>query len=330
MSAIRTGLVGAGVIATRHLPAWRQLGADIVVYSHAGAPALTERFGGAVVDTFDELLDRCDIVDVVTPTPAHREYAEAALKAGKDVICEKPVSRHHDDAVALAQLASQERRLFLPAHVVRYREEYATMRAAVRDGRIGEPAVARFTRTGTFPTWSPWFADPNQSGGVVLDLMLHDLDIARWVCGEVCEVYATASQGDRDGVPISTAHAVLTHTTGAISHVTGVWGPPAITFSYGFHVSGTQGVLSFDSATSDSVRVNTTGAHVGATSLMDAGSGENPFHSELQDFARAIGGGRPARVTARDGVVAVDLALAAMESIERGAVVPFRTWGEEL
>ena len=61
-------------------------------------------------------------------------------------------------------------------------------------------AVARFTRTGSFPHWADWFADDAPSGGVVLDLMVHDLDIARWVMGEVTEVYATAS---REPLPVT-------------------------------------------------------------------------------------------------------------------------------
>jgi myo-inositol 2-dehydrogenase/D-chiro-inositol 1-dehydrogenase len=325
MSVIRTGLIGAGGIATRHLPAWLSLGADVVVYSHQGAPELTRQFGGKVVSSLDELLDHCDIVDVVTPTPVHHTYTEAALLAGKHVICEKPLTRHHDDAVAMVRLAGQQGRRLFPAHVVRYRSQYATMRAAVQDGRIGEPAIARFSRTATFPTWSPWFADSEQSGGLVLDLMIHDLDIARWVCGDVSEVYATASAGDHDGIPVSTAHAVLTHTSGAISHVTGVWGPPGIRFATSFHVSGTQGVLTFDSEAHDVTRLNLDDAGTAAL----AGAAQDPFLDELRDFSLAIGGGHQARLSARDGVVALDLALAALESIRTGAAVPFHMWSEE-
>jgi predicted dehydrogenase len=325
MSGIRIGLIGAGGIATRHLPGWLSLGADVAVYSEHGARELTERFGGSVAGSLDELLECCDVVDVVTPTPVHRACAEVALSAGKHVICEKPLARHHDDAVAMARLAHQVGRHLLPAHVVRYRAEYAAMRAAVHDGRIGAPAVARYSRTAPFPAWSAWFADPEESGGVVLDLLIHDLDIARWVCGDVSEVYAVTSESQHNGTPTATAHAVLTHTNGAISHVTGTWGPPGIRLTTSYHVSGTHGVLSFDSASEQTIRLNTPD-RAGAP---DVRAGGDPFVAELSEFGRALNGGPPARLNARDGVIAVDLALAALESIRTGKAVPFHTWNEE-
>ncbi|HLS13402.1 MAG TPA: Gfo/Idh/MocA family oxidoreductase, partial [Beutenbergiaceae bacterium] len=185
MAAIRVGLIGAGGIARRHLPAWLALGAEVLVYSHQGAHSITAEFGGRVADSLDGLLEGSDLITVLTPTPSHHHYASTALREGKDVVCEKPMTRHHQEAVELVRLAHQQGRHLFPAHVVRFRDQYAQMHSAVTDGRIGTPAVSRFTRTAPFPTWSPWFADYEQSGGPVLDVMVHDLDIARWVNGEV-------------------------------------------------------------------------------------------------------------------------------------------------
>jgi len=149
------------------------------------------------------------------------------------------------------------------------------------------------------------------------------------VSGEVTEVYATISQGDHEGAPVSTAHAVLTHTNGAISHVRGVWGPPHIQFSTSFNVAGSGGVLSFDSAVQDSWRLD-TGASSGSTQAApDTSFVESPYLTELRDFMEAIAGDRRPSVNAADGVVALDLALAASESIRTEASVRFTTWSEE-
>jgi myo-inositol 2-dehydrogenase/D-chiro-inositol 1-dehydrogenase len=327
MNDLRVGLVGAGSITRVHLPAWLDLGADVVVHALEGADELTSRFGGEVVGSFDELLDRCDIVDVCTPTPLHRPHAEAALEAGKNVVAEKPLARTHDDAAHLAELAAGNGNQLYPAHVVRYYPQYARMAAAVSVGQVGRPAVLRFTRTGSFPRWSDWFADHALSGGVVMDLMVHDLDIARWVAGEVREVYATLARGaGDDGHDVTTAHVVLTHVGGAISHVRGVWGPPGTTFATTFSVAGDEGVLTWDSADAAALRLDvgrrTTGGEVRpSTALM-----ESPYLTELREFSEAFAGGPPPRVSAVDGVIAVDLALAALESIESGQPVAFTTW----
>lgn len=325
MNLSRVGLIGAGGIARSHLPAWLSLGADVVVYSEAGAEALVaECGGGTVAGSLDALLAACDIVDIVTPTPTHRAFAELALRAGKDVVCEKPLGREADDAQALVDLAAELGRQLYPGHVVRFFPEYAAMRRAVADGAIGAPAVARFTRTGSFPAWADWFADDAQSGGVVLDLMIHDLDIARWVMGEVTQVYATASRElSSSGADVSVADAVLTHASGAISNVRAVWGPPGTTFWTSFHVAGDGGVLRFDTRDEKSFVLDGGPSAAAGAMLPDLGFVESPYLTELREFARAFAGGPAPRVSGQDGVVAVRLALAVVESVERGEAVAF-------
>lgn len=324
MKVSRVGMIGAGGIARAHLPAWLSMGTDVTVFSVAGAEALVaECGGGVVVDSLDELLAGCDVVDIVTPTPTHRELSEASLMAGKDVVCEKPLGRTASDAQAIVDLAAELGRQVYPGHVVRFFPEYAAMRRAVVDGVIGTPAVARFTRNGTFPAWADWFADDAQSGGVVLDLMIHDLDIARWTMGEVTEVYATAAR-DRSGsgADVSVAEAVLTHAGGAISHVRAVWGPPGSTFWTSFNVAGSAGVLRFDTREEKSFRLDGASTTAGAM-LPDLGFVESPYLTELREFARAFEGGPTPRVTGSDGVTAVRLAEAVQESIRTGHAVAF-------
>jgi len=327
VTSLKVGLVGAGSIATAHLPAWLELGADVRIHSHHGAEELTATFGGTVAPTFDELLATCDVVDVCTPTPAHRGYAEVALGAGLHVVAEKPLARTHDDAAHLATLAAAGPAQLYPAHVVRYFPQYERLASAVATGHVGRPAVLRFTRTGAYPRWADWFADPAKSGGVVMDLMVHDLDIACWVAGDVTEVYATLATGRADdGGEVATAHAVLTHASGAVSHVRGVWGPPTTTFATSFHVAGEDGVLEWRSTDPGALRLDLAEAPGGGERRPATDLFESPYLTELREFAAAFAGGPEPRVSAADGVVAVDLALAAIESIATGEPVPFTTW----
>nr|WP_297111015.1 Gfo/Idh/MocA family oxidoreductase [Tessaracoccus sp.] len=325
--SFRVGLIGAGGIARAHLPAWLALGADVTVHSVAGQEALVAECGGTVVDSLDDLLAACDVVDIVTPTPTHRELAERALRAGKDVVCEKPLGRTPDDAKAIVDLAAGLGRQVYPGHVVRFFPEYAAMHRAVADSVIGTPAVARFTRTGSFPQWAAWFADDAQSGGVVFDLMIHDLDIARWTMGEVTEVYATAAR-DRSssGVEVSVAEAVLTHEGGAISYVRAVWGPPGTTFWTSFNVAGDGGVLRHDTRDEKSFRLDGGASAAEGAMLPDLSFVESPYLTELREFASAFAGGPTPRVTGEDGAIAVRLAAAVQASIELGRGVAF---GEE-
>ncbi|GAA1723221.1 Gfo/Idh/MocA family oxidoreductase [Isoptericola hypogeus] len=333
-SPLTVGLVGSGLMAHAHAPAWRALGADLVVHSLDGAPELAAAHSGRVARTLDELLDVADVVDVATPTSTHLDVAAAALTAGRHVLCEKPLARTASDAAALLGAARAADRQLYPGHVVRYFPEYAVLRGAVRAGDVGTPAVLRFARGGAFPAWSPWFADEAQSGGIVLDLMIHDLDVARWVAGEITSVFATRRSVVADGAPHALAHVVLTHAGGAISHVRGSWGASHTTFATSFHVAGDYGVLRFDSADAGGVRTDLAAVASGGQERPEPAAGESPYLTEIREVARAFTSSSAAlpddhpqhpRVSAVDGVIAVELAEAALASVASGAPVALDT-----
>jgi predicted dehydrogenase len=320
-SRLRVGMIGAGGIANAHLPAWLQLGARVVVHSLHGAPALVARHGGGqVADSLDQLLDAVDVVDVCTPTFTHPEIVFAAAAAGKHVLCEKPLALDAATAEAMAKACSSAGVQLYPGHVVRFFAEYAAVARAVAAGAIGTPAVLRFHRCGARPG-AGWFADPELSGGIIMDQMIHDLDFARWLGGEIDSVHAQladSAPGTTTGVV--SAHVVARHRGGAISSVTGTWARPGTRFRYGFHVAGTDGMLSHDSATDPSLHTDTGGAPV-AGLLPDVSLVESPFLTEIREVAAAFAGGPCPRVSAADGVAAVRLAAAANASLATGRSV---------
>jgi predicted dehydrogenase len=317
---IRIGLVGAGGIAHQHLPAWLALGAEVTVYSHAGAAELVAQFGGGtVVDSLDELLARCAVVDIVTPTPSHADLALAALAAGRPVVCEKPLARTSAAAEQVIEAFEAAALPLYPGHVVRFFSEYAAMHTAVAAGAVGEIAVQRFTRTGSAPA-AAWFHDDAWSGGLVLDQCLHDLDFARWNAGDAATAYAQESAAGG----VRSAQIVLTHVGGALSLVHGTWARPGTTFRTSFDVTGTGGVLTHDSADHPALRTDLGDQPVaeGGRGLLPAMPYESPFRAELREFLRGLQGGPPPRVTARDGLAAIRIAEAAQRSLSSGRAEP--------
>jgi myo-inositol 2-dehydrogenase/D-chiro-inositol 1-dehydrogenase len=314
-------MVGAGGIAHAHLPAWLGLDAQVTVYSREGAPELTAWAGsGAVAGSLEELLAAVDIVDVCTPTPHHREYVEAAAAAGKHVLCEKPIGRTSADARAAIDACNAAGVQLYPGHVVRFFSEYETMQREVAAGAVGDIAVQRFTRTGSRPV-KAWFHDEAQSGGIILDQMLHDLDFARWTAGEVATAFARKTVvGDGDDT-VTSAQVILTHTSGAISYVGGTWARPGTTFRTTFEIAGTAGFLRHDSSEYKPVVIDAgaidPAAGVG-TGLLPAMRGRSPFAAEIGEFARAFTGGPTPRVSAEDGYAAILIAEAALASLESG------------
>jgi predicted dehydrogenase len=149
--------------------------------------------------------------------------------------------------------------------------------------------------------------------------MVHDLDFARWIGGDVDRVFARIRAGG-DGVP-TRAFVILTHASGALSHVQATWGPAGTRFGTTFEFAGASGLLSYDGFATEPLQVRLGERRPGDGYLPRVSPLEDPYAIELAEFAAAIEGGPEPRVTAEDGVEAVRLATAAMESNRSGRAI---------
>ena len=324
LSGLRIGVIGAGAISHRHITAWQSLGVPVIVQSPTSAPAVAARHGIDFAETLAEVLDRVDVVDICTPTDTHLEIALTAIAARRQVICEKPLARTGEDARRIVHAADEAGVQLFPAHVVRFFRPYATIERALRAGTIGAARSLRFSRTGASPALpGSWFADVPRSGGIVLDLMIHDLDMARWLAGEVRAVYAQQSPPDRDGrLPQHVgAQIALTHDGGAISQLQGMWGVSGLPFRTTVDILGESGLLNHDTAYGDTVSIEQGGARRSTIPAADFSPEPDPYRAQLQEFATALVGGAAPRVNPGDGWAAVVLAEAALESIRTGQPV---------
>jgi predicted dehydrogenase len=328
LSGLTVGLIGAGNIAPVHVAAWKALGARVLVHSAAGATHLAEQYGLEVAESYDDLLAEVEFVDIVTPSPTHKEVALRAIGAGRDVICEKPLTLTADDSAELSAKALAAGVRIYPAHVVRFFPAYAAAHNAVQAGRIGKVAVARYFRVASTPAVAGWYREVARSGGVIMDLMVHDLDQARWTCGEVETVYAVQNPPTVDGIsPVTVAaHVTLTHTGGAISHLRATWGATGTKFRSGFSLAGSDGLLDFSSAAQTGIEEELQESAQGDLLIPSSTLYESPYLTQLREFAQALRGGPAPRVTAADGATAVYLAEAARESMTTGRVVEMATF----
>jgi predicted dehydrogenase len=226
-AAVRVGLVGAGFMGEAHAKAWRSLGvASLTIYDSAPAAAerLAGQFGATTARSLDDLLHTSDVVDVCTPTHLHRQVVEAAAAARRPVICEKPLARTVEDGEAMIAACRSAGVPLFVAHVVRYINEYVAAKQAVEAGRVGRLAVIRLRRESSRPNKAAdhWFFDPARSGGVMMDLLVHDYDYARYLAGDVESVWARTIR-DANGAEVDFGFAVLRHVSGAITHIAGGW-----------------------------------------------------------------------------------------------------------
>lgn len=317
----RIGLVGAGGIASAHLPGLLRSGSAVSVFSEEYGPAFRNNDSVRIASSLDELIGWAEIVDVATPTNTHHAVVTKALEAGRHVICEKPLALSVDDAAELLSLADRHGVHIFPAHVVRWFPAYHEAKRAVDSGALGDLAVMRFVRSGAFPK-QPWFADSSRSGGVVADLMIHDLDQARWLAGDVVRVSAVRRRTEEDGHPLEAAHVLLTHASGTITHLAGLWGASDLHFTTEFSVTGTLGSLTYSSRAEENYLIDPAHLATGSTFLPSRDEdNDDPYALEIRDFVAACRGGETPRVTGADGLEAVRLAVAALTSIDTGQPV---------
>lgn len=300
----RVGIVGAGDIAPPHIEGWLALGAEVGLLRRTGADALAARYGLRIHDTLDDLIADSGIVDIVSPTSSHLGIARAAFAAGRHVVCEKPLAVTASDARAMVDEAAAAGVRLFPAHVVRYFSGYRSVHERI--GSVGTITELTARRTVAAPA-SAWFYSQDAGGGLIRDLMIHDLDQALWLAGPVVEVSATQDPPAVDGIvqPPVSAHVTLAHEGGAISHVRADWAEPGTPFRSTLEVTGDRGELSVNTSTIDSEGES-------------AASAPDPYLEQLADFLDAIRAGREARVTPVDGVAAVELVEAAYASLASG------------
>jgi predicted dehydrogenase len=324
------GIIGCGGMGRSHAGYFAAL-SDVQIVAAAdtnlaAAQALAEKYDARAYQEPPELLDdaRVNIVVIATPTPQHAGLIEAAAQCGKHVFCEKPLARSLADARRAIEAAAAAGVTLMIGHVLRFFPEYAMAKRMLDEGYVGRPAVARTTRSSGHPrTAGDWFADADQSGGVMVDMAIHDLDFLLWCFGEAERIYCKALTY-RGPELTDYALATIRFRNRVIAHVEGSWAHPPGTFFTKLEIAGDRGLLDYDSRAASPLQVwrkaegdeKAPGVVVPESPLADS-----PYQLEVCEFMDALRGGRPPCVTPQDAYSALELALAALESSRRGVPV---------
>jgi predicted dehydrogenase len=281
------------------------------------ARALAEAHEAEVARSFEELLGSVDAVDICLPTHLHREIALSSLRAKKPTLCEKPLARTVAECAELVEESERSGTLLMPAQVVRFFPEFRTAHSLVAQGKLGRIAAIRTRRGGGQPKGAGgWFQDPSLSGGVFLDLAVHDFDWILWTFGPARHVFAQCLTGQRQGLDYGLA--TITLQSGALAHVEATWADPG-GFRVTFEIAGSEGFVEYDSRQRATVRWATTD---GLRAESNLAPHDDPYYLQLHAFVRAVRGEAPPPVSALEGARAVAIAEAAWESARTGRPVP--------
>jgi predicted dehydrogenase len=278
---------------------------------------------GADVKVFrklEELLTapEVELVDLCTPTPLHPEQAIAALKAGRHVLCEKPLARTSAAAREIMQVASKSTGMLMPAMCMRFWPGWSWLKQVVTEQTYGKILAANFRRVSQMPGWSSQgtYAGGLDLGGALFDLHIHDTDFVNFLFGKPASVFSSGVTGAKNLIN----HVVTQYhfPGGPAVHAEGSW-----LLAQGFNMAYTlhceRATLDFDlSRGAEALRVTEFG-HSPRTVVLDGADG---YGAEIGYMLECVAQNYPPQVvTGQDGIVALEICEAEEKSIRTGQPV---------
>ena len=204
---IKVGLIGCGFMGGMHsacYAALANLGVKVTAVADVRRDYAEKLANGAeIYATGMELIEKADVdvVDVCLPTHLHAAHAVAAMKAGKNVFVEKPIAFKDEDMELILKTEQETGAKVQVGQVIRQWTEYVWLKKAVDAGTFGKIQHAMFRRMSSRPEWAweGWLHQVDKSGGVAVDMHVHDVDFVRYIMGEPDVVKAHAHR-DAEGV----------------------------------------------------------------------------------------------------------------------------------
>lgn len=327
---IRVAMLGAGRIGKVHAAnaANNPLCKLVAVADPVkdAAESLAKALGTEASTDAKAVVARSDVDAVIigTPTDTHVDFMLTAARAGKSVLCEKPIDLDIKRAdAALAELEKLKAKVML-AFNRRFDPSFAALKNAINTGAIGDVHQVVITSRDPGP---PPISYINTSGGIFRDMTIHDFDLARFLLGEEpTEVLATAScivdpaigkAGDFDTlmVVMKTASGKQCHINNSRKAVYG--------YDQRAEVFGSKGMMMNDNLRPTTLRSFTATQTDAREPLLNffIERYADAYRHELNAFIDAVVDGKPLPITARDGRQALRLADAALESATTGKMV---------
>ena len=338
---IQIGIVGLGYMAATHLLGSRQVtGARVSALCNPSGRHLDGDFSSVAGnlpgkeplrwdmtgvrtyrDTASFLADPAiQVVDICAPTHAHYDLAMAALRAGKHVLCEKPLARTSSLAREMVSEARQRGLRLMPAMCLRFFPTWAYLKRTIAGGQYGRVLSAHFRRIAQAPGWGQSsFLDGQKSGGALLDLHIHDVDFVQYCFGRPQSVFSTGYSKVSGAID----HVVTPYQVegGAAVSAEGSWAmTPGFGFNMAYNVVFERATLDYDLSRGEAaLKLFVEGASPEVVSP----KGMDGYGAELQHLVDCVAAGTPLQVvTPEEGVAALEICEAEEKSVRLRQIVP--------
>jgi len=333
---IRVGLIGGGGIATFHITGYREHADTITIGAVADAVPATAEARGAELGVpaftdYREMLERADIdaVDICLPHHLHRDAIVAAARAGKHVLCEKPLCLTPEEAADVESAVREAGVTLMCAHNQLFMPAVAKAKELIDDGALGTVYEVRTTdsfRNEFDPSNMGWRAHASTSGGgELIDTGYHPSYLLMHLAGGVpvsaTAMLSTHRLGFMEGE--DSAQCLFRFDNGAVGQLVTSWAYEPAAGTERFSVVGELGSLTSDGTTLRWDLHDTSGAPtVSETVTFEA---VDTFSAEIAAFGRCLRDGTRPIHTEQEGLAVLGMILAAYEGARTGTIAPVRT-----
>jgi predicted dehydrogenase len=337
MKAVRFGIIGAGRLGNTHASNLALLkDAKITgVYdiNPAAAQAMSDKHGAKIHRSAGELAmsPETDCVLIASPTYCHLEGIRAAVAADKPLFCEKPLTRTLEDARAALDLLRSYPRVFSIGFVRRHMAKSQKVKQLLSEGLIGRVRYCNVDLPLGIYRRMPgdWFADFGKSGGVIIDMLAHHVDLANWFFGDARSVFAAGMLLDSaPALPSDYVAAAVKYRSGVICNMMCAWQRFGRTNEM-MEIYGDKGALVMDGSasltfypSSGEKQLIDTHTETGQAKGVEQVSSDSGFLVEMRRMTDAVlGGSREKLPGVMDGFRSLEIGLAMIKSAEEGRVV---------
>jgi len=325
MDKLKVGVIGSGRIGKVHIEniSVRISSAEVVAVADPfldDAQKFAKQFGiEAVSADYNDILSNTEIkaVLICSPTDTHSQYIIEAAEAGKHIFCEKPLDLSLEKIQIILNAVEKAGVKLMVGFNRRFDPNFSKVKQMVKAGEIGDPHILQITSYDPMPPPAEYVA---VSGGMFLDMTIHDFDMARFVIdSEVKEVYAKANvlidPAIGEAGDVDTAVTTLFFENGAIGTIANsrqaVYG-----YDQRLEVFGSEGMVQVTNNTPDNhTYYNKLGSHGSLPLNFFMDRYTESYEAEIEEFISSILNNSVIPATGKDGLMSVAVGLAAKKSV---------------
>ncbi|MFX0084460.1 MAG: Gfo/Idh/MocA family protein, partial [Candidatus Hodarchaeota archaeon] len=330
---LKVGVLGLGEIGQIHAVAYAACPwTELYAFSTRNPLSLQ---GGAlffgvsnIFEDYKEALNdqELEAISICVPTYVHKDYIIAAAKAGKHILCEKPIILHPSEYDEILPIIESSNIKLMVAMICRFQSHYIAAKKIIDKNEIGKIVTIHAHRRGRSPPKAKWFWDVKKSGGIAIDLAIHDIDLVLWYIGPDDPIISVYAIGSNEVYPeINTWDTViitLKSKSGILITIEASWAEPDLKYYVGSNtgmiINGEDGTIRIDPSKQPTEKITELNGSEPAFEEIDQ---LHAFVDQVGSFASAIIKDETVPIPFIEGLKALKVAHAALKSLKTGNVV---------